>query len=73
MASSDDIANKVVNAVQNKPEAVKAIGDALATGDADKIQHALSHHAGIDISAAEAHEIATKVKADPSQAAAYCT
>lgn len=69
----DDLATKVLKAVDGKPDAVKAISDALASGDAGAIQSSLATHAGIDISADEANEIAATVKADPSQPAAYCT
>lgn len=71
--NNDELANKVLAAVQGKPEAVKAISDALAGGDPVQIQDALSTHAGVQISADEAQMISAQVKADPSQPAAYCT
>ncbi len=71
--TNDELANKVLNAVQDKPDAVKAISEALAGGDPHVIQTALSTQAGVDISTAEAEAIAAQVKADPSQPAAYCT
>lgn len=69
----DDLATRVMNAVQGNPEATKNISDALASGDAAAIQEALAKHAGIDISAAEAQTIADQVRANPSQPAAYMT
>ncbi len=70
---SDDLATRVIDAVQGNPEATKQISDALASGDAAVIQAALAKHAGIDISAGEAQTIAEQVKANPSQPAAYMT
>lgn len=69
----DELATKVLQAVDGKPESVKAISDALASGDPVAIQGALSTHANIEISAEEAQEIATMVKAEPSQPVAYVT
>ncbi|MFO0589118.1 MAG: hypothetical protein U0441_16320 [Polyangiaceae bacterium] len=71
--TNDELANKVLIAVQGKPEATKAISDALAGGDPNQIQGALSTYAGVEISAEEAQAISAQVKADPSQPAAYCT
>lgn len=71
--NNDELANKVLAAVQGKPEAVKAISDALASGDPVRIQGALSKHAGVNITGDEAQAIAAQVKADPGQPAAYCT
>lgn len=69
----DDLATRVISAVQGNPEATKAISEALASGDGQIIQEALAKHAGIDISAEEAQTIGDQVKANPSQPAAYCT
>jgi hypothetical protein len=69
----DDLATKVLKAVDGNPDAIKAISDALASGDPAAIQGALSTHAGIDISAEEAQEVAAAVQANPGQPAAYCT
>ncbi len=71
--NNDELANKVLAAVQGKPEAVKAISEALAGGDPVQIKDTLHTHAGVEISADEAQMISTQVKADPSQPAAYCT
>ncbi|MBK8253795.1 MAG: hypothetical protein IPK82_14160 [Polyangiaceae bacterium] len=69
----DDLAARVIAAVKNKPEAVKAISDALASGDAKKIRDALSTHAGISLSDDEAQEVASQMLANPQQPAAYYT
>ncbi|MEZ4312508.1 MAG: hypothetical protein R3F14_31150 [Polyangiaceae bacterium] len=69
----DDLAAQIIQAVQEKPEAVKAISDALAAGDAEKIREAIHTHAGIQISEADAQKIASQVQAKPSQPAAYWT
>jgi len=69
----DDLATKVINAVQGNPEATKQISDALASGDPALIQEAIGKYAGIDISPEEAQTIADQVKANPSQPAAYMT
>ena len=71
--NNDELANKVLAAVQGKPEAVKAISDALTGGDPIQIKDALSSHAVVEITAEEAQMICTQVQADPSQPAAYCT
>ncbi len=71
--NNDELATKVLNAVQGKPEAVKAISEALAGGDPVEIKGALSAHAGVEITPDEAQAISAQVKADPSQPAAYCT
>lgn len=70
---SDDLATRVINAIQGKPEAIKALADALAAGDGLAIKEAIATHAGIDVSAEEAQSIADQVKANPSQPAAYGT
>lgn len=69
----DELAARVIAAVQNKPEAVKKISDALASGNAIVLKDAIEKYAGIDISTEEAQAIADQVKANPSQAAAYNT
>jgi hypothetical protein len=69
----NDLVTKVLEAVDGKPEAITAISEALASGDSSAIQAALSTHAGIEISAEEALEIADTVKANPSQPAAFYT
>jgi len=71
--TNDELAAKVLEAVQNKPDATKAISDALAGGDAGVIQTSLDTHAGVQISLQEAQNIADQVKANPQQPAAYCT
>lgn len=70
---ADDLATKVLKAVDGNPDAIKAISDALASGDAGAIQNALSKHASIEISSEEAQEIASAVQANPAQPAAYFT
>lgn len=69
----NDLAAKVIQAIQGKPEAVKAISDALAGGDADAIRDAIAKHAGIQISDEDAQSISAQVRANPSQAHAYST
>jgi hypothetical protein len=69
----DELATNVINAIQGKPEAVKHISDALASGDAVKIREAIKAHAGIDISEEDAQGIADQITANPSAAAAYNT
>lgn len=69
----DELAAKVIQAIQGNPDAVKAISEALASGDPAAIRGAISSHAGIEISEAEAQAIADQVRANPSAAAAYNT
>ncbi len=69
----DDLANKVITAIQGKPEAVKAISDALAGGDADAIREAIQTHAGIQLTDDELASIVDKVRANPAAPAAYFT
>lgn len=69
----DDLAKKVIDAIQGKPDAVKAISDALATGDANRIRESIRAHAGIDITDDETQAIVEKVQANPSAPAAYFT
>ena len=70
---SNDLASRVIAAVQGNPEATKQISSALASGDAVTIQSAISAHAGIEISPEEAQTIADQVKGNPSQQAAFIT
>jgi hypothetical protein len=69
----NDLATRVLQAVDGNPEAIKQISDALASGDPTAIQAALSTYAGMEISTEEAQEIAETIKASPSQPAAYQT
>jgi hypothetical protein len=69
----DELAARVIEAIQGKPEAVTAISNALVSGDADQISGAISTHAGIQITPEEARQIAAQVQANPNSAAAYGT
>jgi hypothetical protein len=69
----DDLAKKVIDVIQGKPEAVKAISDALVAGDASEIRDAVHKHAGIEITGDEAEAIAARIRANPSAVAAYVT
>lgn len=67
----NDLATKVLEAVNGNPEAIQKISDALASGDPNTIQSALSTHAGIEITSEEALEVAQTIKASSFQPAAY--
>lgn len=69
----NELAEKVIQAIQGKPEAVKAISDALAAGDPDRIREAIAQHAGIQISNDDAQMISAQIQANPSQPASYWT
>lgn len=69
----DDLATRVINAIQGNPEAVKQISDALASGDPAVIRDAINTHAGIEITTDEAQAIASQIQANPAAAAAYNT
>lgn len=69
----NELAAQVIQAIQGKPEAVKAIADALAGGNAATIRDAIAKHAGIQITDADAEAIASQVQANPTQAASYWT
>ncbi len=69
----DDLATRVINAIQGNPEAVKQISDALASGDPAVIRDAIKAHAGIEITTDEGQAIASQIQANPAAAAAYNT
>ena len=69
----DELAAQVIQAIQGKPDAVKAISDALASGDAALIRQAIQDHAGIQLSMDEAQQICNHVQANPAAPAAYWT
>lgn len=72
-STADDLANRVLAAIQDKPEAVKSLSDALATRDPVAIRDAIKQGAGIDLSDEEAQRIVDMVNANPSRPAAYWT
>lgn len=71
--SADELANRVIAAIQGNPEAVKAVSDALAARDPVAIREAIHKGAGIELSDDEVRRVIDMVNANPSQPAAYFT
>jgi hypothetical protein len=71
--TADDLAKRVIEAIQDKPEAVKSISEALAARDPVKIRDAIQQGAGIELTDEEAQTIVNIVNANPTQPAAYFT
>ena len=71
--SADELANRVIAAIQGNPEAVKKVSDALATRDPVAIRTAIAEGAGIQLSDEEVQRIIDMVNANPSLPAAYTT
>ena len=69
----DELAAQVIQAIQGKPDAVKAISDALASGDAARIRESIQEYAGIQLSMDEAQQVSNHVQANPAAPAAYFT
>jgi len=73
MSAADDLATRVITAIQGNPEAVKKVSDALAARDPVAIRDAVAEGAGIQLSDEEVQRIIDMVNANPSQPAAYFT
>jgi hypothetical protein len=69
----DELAAKVIQAIQDDPDAVRAVSAALASGDARHIRHTIQKHAGIQLTMEEAQQISDHIQAEPRGAAAYFT
>ena len=67
----DELAARVIEAIQGKPAAVTAISDALASGDVTRIRESIAKHANIHLSQVEAQQISDHVKSNPTSASAY--
>lgn len=71
--SKDPVVQKVLDAVQGKPEAMKQLASAMVSRDVKQIRDAIRTSSGIALSDAEVSAVLATVPADPQQALAYCT
>ncbi len=72
MAHTDPTIQKVLDAVQDKPEAVKALSKALLTRDAAQLREAIAA-TGVALSEAEVSRVLASMPRDDQQALAYFT
>lgn len=71
--NKDPTIQKVLDAVQGKPEAIKKLSAALITRDVAKIREAVSTSAGVTLSEGEITSVLSSMPQDNAQALAFCT
>ncbi len=71
--NKDPTIQKVLDAVQGKPEAIKKLSAALITRDVAKIREAVSTSAGLSLSEGEVGAVLASMPQDNAQALAFCT
>ena len=69
----DPTIQKVLDAVEGKPEAVKVLSAALITRDVTKIREAVASSAGVHLSDDEVSAVLSRMPNDREQALAYGT
>lgn len=70
MPHPDPTIQKVLDPVQDKPEAVKQLSSALLTRDAKRLREAISSAAGVSLSEAEVSRVLASMPKDDQQAVA---
>lgn len=73
MAHADPTIQKVLDAVQDKPDAVKKLSSALLTRDAKRIRETIASAAGVSLTEAEVSRVLASMPQDDQQAVAYYT
>jgi predicted metal-binding transcription factor (methanogenesis marker protein 9) len=71
MALKNDVAKRIMEAVQGDQKAIKAVSEALVSGDPAKIRSVVSTVAKVDLTDEEFNAVTEELRSDPQQNAAY--
>lgn len=71
--SQDPIVQRVLEAVQGKPDAIRRLSDALVSRDPARLREAVSSTAEVPLTDADAQALLASMPADDQQALAYFT